>query len=100
MIIDMLNTIKKIWIIGLCLASLCLAGCFHIPDEDWLPSKNKVKPVETDNEFDEALDIFVQWMDALSAQREQRKNSDDLLTEDEIWYWYWTEESTDDEENN
>ena len=83
----MLNTIKKIWIIGLCLAGLCLAGCFHIPDEDWLPSKNKEKLVETNNEFDEALDIFVQWMDVLSAQREQRKNNDDSFTGDEIWYW-------------
>jgi len=33
---------KKIWLFCLCLASLGLVGCFHIPDEDWLPSRNKV----------------------------------------------------------
>ncbi len=61
---------KKIWIFCLCLVSLSLVGCFHIPDEDWLPSRNKVKSgeIKNDPEFDEAIDSFMDWINMISSE--------------------------------
>jgi len=72
------KSIKKVWLICLCLASLSLAGCFHIPDKDWLPSKNKVDTwdIKTHNEVDEAFDAFVQWIDIISSQRKGIKSEE------------------------
>jgi hypothetical protein len=44
------------------LTSLSLAGCFHVPDEDWLPSRNKVKTenVKQENvEVEQAINSLV-----------------------------------------
>ena len=69
--------IKKIWVICLCLASLSLVGCFHVPDEDWLPSKNKVNTWNTQSEdVEKALNSFMNWIDMVSSQRNERKNID------------------------
>ena len=56
---------KKIWLFCLCLASLSLVGCFHVPDEDWLPSKNNAKTedlkknVEKDEDVEHAINSLV-----------------------------------------
>ena len=70
---------KKIWLICLCLASLGLAGCFHIPDEDWLPSRNKVKTedVEKGVEFEQAVDSFMDWINMISSDWNEIKNDDE-----------------------
>ena len=79
---------KKIWLLCLCLASLGLAGCFHIPDEDWLPSKNKVNTWNTQNEeVENALNSFMDWINVVSTQRngiksEENEESEQIITED------------------
>ena len=69
---------KKIWLLCLCLASLSLVGCFHIPDEDWLPSKNKVNTWDTqrDKEMEDALNDIMDWINMVSSQRDQLNNED------------------------
>ena len=77
---------KKIWLLCLCLASLSLAGCFHIPDEDWLPSKDKVKTenVEKDDEVEQAINSFMQWIDMISSNWNELENEgNDEITEDD-----------------
>ena len=76
---------KKIWLLCLCLASLAIAGCFHIPDEDWLPSKNKVNTWNTQKEeVENALNLFMDWINIVSTQRNELNNeqSENLVTED------------------
>ena len=77
---------KKIWFLCLCLASLSLVGCFHIPDEDWLPSRNKVKTedVEKENEeVEEAINSFVDWFNIISTQRSEMNENE--ITEEDKW---------------
>ena len=77
---------KKIWLLCLCLASLGLVGCFHIPDEDWLPSKDKVKTenVEKDDEVEQAINSFMQWIDMISSNWNELENEgNDEITEDD-----------------
>ena len=83
------------------MASLTLVGCFHIPDEDWLPSKNKVKTWKVvDNEMEQAFDSLVQWFWMISSQRDELEsqeiveieNSEDEIvddgnTDDELGDW-------------
>jgi len=78
---------KKIWLLCLCLASLGLVGCFHIPDEDWLPSKNKVNTwnVQKDEEMEQALDSFVEWFNTLSSERDEIKNEEDNRITTKEW---------------
>ena len=76
---------KKIWLLCLCLASLSLAGCFHVPDEDWLPSRNKVNTWNTQSEdVEKALNSFMDWINVVSTQRNDMKNewSEEIITED------------------
>ena len=73
---------KKIWLICLCLASLGLVGCFHIPDRDWLPSKNKVNTWDTqkDDEMDQALNDIMEWINMFSSHRDdegENENNDE-----------------------
>ena len=69
---------KKIWLLCLCLASLGLVGCFHIPDEDWLPSKDKVNTWDTqkDNEMDQALNDIMEWINMFSSHRDDESNDE------------------------
>ena len=69
---------KKIWLFCLCLACLSLAGCFHVPDEDWLPSRNKVnsEEVEKDVEFEQAVDSFMDWIIMISSDWNEIKNDE------------------------
>jgi len=68
---------KKIWLFCLCLACLGLAWCFHIPDEDWLPSKNKVNTWSTqkDNEMDQALKDIMEWINMIPSEWDERKKA-------------------------
>ena len=69
--------IKKVWVFCLCLASLSLIGCFHVPDEDWLPSKNKVNTWNSQNDdVEKALNSFMDWIDMVSSQRNEMKNDE------------------------
>ena len=72
------KSFKKIWLICLWVASLCLVWCFHIPDEDWLPSRNKVKTeeVEKDVELEQAVDSFINWIDQISSEWNEMKNGE------------------------
>ena len=78
---------KKIWLLCLCLASLGLAGCFHIPDEDWLPSRNKVNTWDTqkDDEMNQALDLFVDWINSISLERDEINNDENEEIATEEW---------------
>ena len=68
---------KKIWLLCLCLASLNLVGCFHIPDEDWLPSRNKVNTWNTQSEdVEKALNSFMEWINMVSSQRNDMKSEE------------------------
>lgn len=72
------NFTKKVWIICLCLVSLSLAWCFHIPDEDWLPSKNKTDSwnLQKDTEFEQAINSFIDWIDMISSQSNSIENDE------------------------
>lgn len=76
---------KKIWLVCLCLVSLSLSGCFHVPDEDWLPSRNKVKTEELkkDLEFEQAINSFKDWFDTISSERNEMNNDEN--TESNTW---------------
>ena len=77
--------IKKIWFICLWLASLALAGCFHVPDEDWLLSSNKAETWDIKNdEMDEALNSLMDWINMISSDWNDLKNneSDEISTDD------------------
>ena len=77
------KSIKKIWLVCLCLAGLCLAGCFHVPNKDWLPSKNKVDSWENkkNDEMQQAVDSFVEWVDMFSSQRGEMKDNENVENE-------------------
>ena len=70
------NSFKKIWLICLWIASLCLVWCFHIPDENWLPNKNKVKTgeVKKDVEFEQAVDSLMNGINQISSEWDEMKN--------------------------
>jgi len=74
---------KKIWLLCLCLASLGLVGCFHIPDEDWLPSKNNVNTWDThkDDEMEQALNSFMDWINMISSGWNELKNEETTAEE-------------------
>ena len=69
---------KKIWLFCLCLASLSLVWCFHVPDEDWLPSRNKVKTeeVKNDDEVEQAINSLVNWLNMISSDLDETKNDE------------------------
>lgn len=75
---------KKIWLLCLCLASLGLVGCFHVPDEDWLPSKNNAETwnVQKDEEMEQALNSLMQWFDIISSDWNELK--DDEIIDEEV----------------
>lgn len=77
--------ITKLWLISLCLFSLFMAGCFHVPDEDWLPNKNKIDTWDTleNKEIEQAIHSFMNWIDVVSSQRNDVKNNEDLDIEGE-----------------
>lgn len=76
------KSIKRIWLVCLCLVSLSLTWCFHVPDEDWLPSKSKTETSKSkeDAQVEEALNSFMDWLDMVSSQRDEIKN-DETTTE-------------------
>lgn len=69
---------KKIRLLCLCLASLSLVGCFHVPDEDWLPSKNNVNTWDTqkNEEMEQALNSFMDWINIISSEWNELKNEE------------------------
>ena len=81
------KSIEKIWLICLWLFSLSLVGCFHVPDEDWLPNKDKINTWNTqrNNEVEEAFNSFINWVDIISSQRSEMKNSETVeISHDDI----------------
>ncbi len=72
------NLWKKIWLFCLCLACLSLVWCFHVPDEDWLLSDGEVKTwdVQKDEELEQALDTFMDWINLISSERNEIKNDE------------------------
>lgn len=64
---------KKIWLLCLFLVSLSLTGCFHVPDEDWLPSKSNIETwdIKKDEEMEQALNSFIEGIDVVSTQRDE-----------------------------
>jgi len=74
---------KKIWLFCLCLASLGLVWCFHVPDEDWLPSKNKVdsEKVKNNIEVEQAIGSFMDWINSISSELDEMKN-EEITTEE------------------
>ena len=90
-------TMKKIWLLCLCLASLGLVGCFHIPDEDWLLSCDKAETWDVKNdEMDEALNSLMDWINMISSYWNDLKNneSDEINTDD------WSENTIEEETIN
>ena len=67
---------KKIWFFCLCLASLGLVGCFHVPDEDCLPNKNKIDTwnAQKDTWMQQAVESLMKWVNLISSQRDETKN--------------------------
>ena len=70
---------KKIWLLCLCLASFSLVGCFHVPDEDWLPSKNKVNIWNTqkNDEVENAINEFMDEVTLISSEWDEMNNEED-----------------------
>ena len=73
------NLTKIIWFISLWIASLSLVWCFHVPDEDWLPSKDKVDTwnIEKENEMEQAINSFMDWIDMISSEWNEMKNNEE-----------------------
>jgi len=69
---------KKFWLFCLYLTSLSLVGCFHIPDEDWLPSKNKINTWDTqeNEEIENAINEFMNWINIISSDWNDLKNEE------------------------
>ena len=66
--------IKTIWLICLSLSSLALVGCFHIPNEDWLPSKGTNIQKNKDNEIEQTLNSLMKWIDLITSKWNNAKN--------------------------
>jgi len=82
-----MKLLKKIWLICLCLTDLSLVGCFHVPDEDWLLSSNKAETWDVKNEeMDEALNSFMEWINMISSERDEINKNEDttIVTEESI----------------
>ena len=91
------KSIEKIWLICLWLASLALAGCFHVPDEDWLLSSDKAETWDVKNdEVDEAINSLIDWVNMVSSKRDEMKNNES----DEINTWGSEENSTEVEDES
>ena len=75
---------KKIWLFCLCLASLSLVWCFHVPDEDWLPSRNKInsEEVKNDKEVEDAIDSFMDWINTISSDWNDTKDDNEVNNEE------------------
>ena len=83
---------KRIRLICLCLASLGLAWCFHVPDEDWLPSRNKAKTEDVKNdEVEQAINSFIDWVNMISSEWDEMKNNGETT---------WEENEIEDAENS
>lgn len=67
---------KKIWLFCLCLVSLSLAWCFHVPNEDWLPSKNKIESwsTQSDKEMEDAINSLTDWVNLIWTQWDEKNN--------------------------
>ena len=112
---------KKIWLLCLCLASLGLVGCFHIPDEDWLPSKNWAETwnIQKNEDVEQAIDSLMEGVSTFSSQRNDMKNEENdvidsgeleeantiiedenLLIEDSIDNWDIIDEKNENQEIN
>lgn len=93
------KSIRKLWLICLLIASLTLVGCFHIPDDDWLLSdKDKVDTWDTEkqNEIDQAMNSFMEWIDLISSDKDEVKDTESsvetwidniIFSENEINTW-------------
>lgn len=76
----MIKSLQRIWLICLYISTISLAGCFHIPDEDWLLNKGKVQEKNTErDELINAVDSLVLWVSSISSQREEYKNIDNTV---------------------
>jgi hypothetical protein len=65
--------------------------CFHIPDEDWIPSRNKVKINDTKNEdveMEQAINSLMDWFNKASNQW----NEKNIKANDEINIEEWNED--------
>ena len=69
--------------------------CFHIPDEDWIPSRNKVKTedVKNDGEVEQAINSLVDWFNKASNQW----NEKNIKANDEINIEEWNEDIVENE---
>ena len=85
----MIRESKKIWLFCLCLASLSLAWCFHVPDEDWLLSSNESNTwnIDEEAEIQQAFNTFIDWINMISSnwdgiRNDERNNEEtEMITE-------------------
>ena len=79
------KSIKKILLICLCLICFSLVGCFHVPDKDWLPNRNKVNTwdIQNNEEMEDAINSFMNGVNIISSEWDDL-NKDDLDENDEI----------------
>lgn len=73
---------KKIWFLFLCGMCLTLAWCFHIPDEDWIFTKDS--PTEEKNISHEELkfiDSVNTVIDKLKKDNQKQQISGDISDE-------------------
>jgi hypothetical protein len=70
--------------------------CFHIPDEDWIPNRNKVKINDTKNEdveMEQAINSLKDWFNKASNQW----NKKNIKANDEINIEEWNEDIVENE---
>ncbi len=72
------NYIRIIWLICITLTSLALVGCFHIPNEDRLPNKNKTNTwnTERDIELEQTVNSFINSINLISSQINENKGNE------------------------
>jgi len=76
---------SKIWFLFLCGISLTLAWCFHIPDEDWIFTKNSpVEEKKLTHEESEFIDSMNVLLDEFQKDNSNENNNEPSERENEI----------------
>ena len=78
------KSIKKILLICLCLISFSLVGCFHVPDKDWLPNRNKVNTwdIKNNEEMEDAINSLMNGVNIISSEWNVLNEYDEINDEE------------------
>ena len=86
---------------------IILTWCFHVPDEDWILSKDNSWNIENQNdeELNEALNSFFDSTNIISSEWKSRKNNNsgsgteswEILIDNTEFSFSWNDEKNNEE---